>query len=196
MKRRISLLAAALLAAVSLTGCVKIIDKGTEGQYTGEVAFDAAADSSGDWGQIAEEITGNAQELGSLLAGDGIATPCSAVSGKATVSDFISKANGKKNMLVLKLDGYDGNETIQMQIGSIYSDTVIRDLQTLKKFESFTNQTEWSQYAKALNSEMHTQVVEPLGLDESVKGKTITFAGGATRSGDEITITPVSLTIE
>lgn len=196
MKRRISLLAAALLAAFSLTGCVKVIDKGTEGQYTGQVAFDAAADSSGDWGAISEEIIGKAAELGSLLSGEGIATPASAVSGTATVKEFVSKANGKKNSLVLELEGYDGKENITMQIGSIYSDTVIRDLQTLKNFESFTNQTEWSQYAKALNAEMHTQVVEPLGIDENVVGKKVTFAGGANRTGDDVVITPVSLTIE
>ena len=196
MKKSLSLMIAALLAAVSLSGCVKIIDKGTEGQYTGQVEFDAAADSSNDWTAIAEEISQKAEDLGGLLSGSGIATPSSAVSGTGTVSELISKANGKKNMLVISLDGYEGEETIMMQVGSIYSDTVIRDLQTLKNFESFTNQTEWSQYAKALNAEMHAQVVEPLGIDESVVGKKVTFAGGATISGSEVTITPVSLSIE
>ena len=80
MKKELILAAAAILVSFSLTGCVKVIDKGTEGQYTGEVAFDASADSSGDWGQISQEITDNAKEIGSVLSGDGIGT-VSAVSG-------------------------------------------------------------------------------------------------------------------
>ena len=63
MKKELILAAAAILVSFSLTGCVKVIDKGTEGQYTGEVAFDASADSSGDWGQISQEITDNAKEV-------------------------------------------------------------------------------------------------------------------------------------
>ena len=151
MKKELILAAAAILVSFSLTGCVKVIDKGTEGQYTGEVAFDASADSSGDWGQISQEITDNAKEIGSVLSGDGIGT-VSAVSGTGEVTEFITK--GPKNILAVKIDGYDGDETFMIQIGSVYSGTAIRDMQTVKSFESFTNQTEWSAYAKALNAVM------------------------------------------
>lgn len=180
--------------AVCLGGCVKVIDKGTEAQYTGEVAFDAAADSSGDWGQIAEEISGAAQELTEVLSGDGIGSSTLAVKGSGTIAEYIEK--GPKHILRIELDGEGGSETILLQIGTVYSGTALRDIQTLKNFESFTNQTEWSQYAKALNAEMHTQVVEPLAIDDSAVGKKVTFTGGATQSGTEVTITPSSLTIE
>ncbi len=193
MKKRIVLIMAAVLASVSMTGCVKIIDKGTEGQYTGEVAFDAAADSSSDWAQVTQEITDNAKDLAELLGGDGL-SGVTAVSGTFKVAEFESKANGKKNALILDVDGYDG--TVKLQIGSIYSGTDVRDIQTLKTFESFTNQTEWSQYAKALNAEVDAQVVAPLALDDSAAGKQVTFVGAASASGDEVTITPVSLSIE
>ena len=53
-----------------------------------------------------------------------------------------------------------------------------------------------SQYAKALNEQADTQVVAPLALDESAAGKTVTFVGAAVQSGDTVTITPVSMTIE
>ena len=94
----------------------------------------------------------------------------------------------------VRLTGFDG--TVKVQIGSIYSGTDVRDIQSVKNFESFTNQTEWSQYAKALNTELDTQVVSVLGIDDSVVGKTVTLTGAAAKSGDEITLTPVSLTIE
>ncbi len=193
MKKQIILVAVLAAAALSVSGCVKVIDKGTEGQYTGEVAFDAAADSSGDWEQISGEITDNAKDIADVLSGDGIGD-VAAVSGTAEVTEFITK--GPKNILAVTVDGYDGKETFLVQIGSVYSGTAIRDAQTVKGFETFTNQTEWSAYAKALNAEMHAQVIEPLGLDDSVVGKKVTFVGAATKSGDEVTITPVSLTVE
>lgn len=193
MKKTIALMLAGAMAAVSLTGCVKIIDKGTEGEYTGEVAFDAAADSSSDWEQVVTQITDSASELAELASGDWDGK-AAAVKVSAPVGEFESKANGKKNALILNVDGVDG--TVKVQVGSIYSGTDVRDVQTVKNFESFTNQTEWSQYAKALNAELDAQVVAPLGIDESVVGKTVTLVGAASRSGDEITITPVSLTIE
>ena len=183
----------AVCLAFTLTGCVKIIDKGTEGEYTGEVAFDAAADSSSDWGQISAEIEEKAAEISEVM-GSGIGSEAVAVKGTATVTEYIEK--GPKHILAITPDGYDGSETFMLQIGSVYSGTSLRDIQTLKIFENFTNQTEWSQYAKALNAEMHAQVVEPLGLDDSAVGKKVTFTGAATQSGSEVTITPSSLTVE
>ncbi len=193
MKRWIPVLLSVSLM-MTLTGCVKVIDKGTEGQYTGEVAFDATADSSSDWAQISDEITNGAVDLADLLKGDGIGTETVAVKTEATVTELITK--GPKNILALEIEGYDGEEEIQLQIGSVYSGTALRDIQTVKTFENFTNQTEWSQYAKALNAEMHTQIVEPLALDESVVGKKISVAGGAVQSGSVVTITPASLNVE
>ena len=92
------------------------------------------------------------------------------------------------------MEGCD--DTVKVQIGSIYSGTDVRDIQTIKNFESFTNQTEWSQYAKALNAQVDSLVVAPLSIDDSVVGKTVTLVGAASASGGEITITPVSMTIE
>ena len=193
MKKVLSLLLAGVLISFTCTGCVKIIDKGTEGEYTGEVAFDAAADSSSDWAQVVSEITEKAKDLSELLGGDGVGK-ASAVSVTAPIKEFESKASGKKNALILDVEGYSG--TVKVQIGSIYSGTAIQDVQTVKAFSDFTNQTEWSAYSKALNAEADAQVVVPLALDESVVGKTITLVGAASASGDEVTITPVSMTIE
>ena len=83
-----------------------------------------------------------------------------------------------------------------MLFRSVYSGTALRDTQTLKVFQDFTNQTEWSHYAKALNAEADAQVVAPLGLDESVAGKAVTFTGAAAESAGKVVITPVAMTIE
>ncbi len=191
MKRKLLLMLAGVMTALCVTGCVKVIDKGTEGKYTGETEFDAASNSGGDWEKVVAEITENAVDL-SEQAGK-IDKTC-AVSASGKVKEYESKANGKKNALILEVEGCD--DTVKVQIGSIYSGTDVRDIQTIKNFESFTNQTEWSQYAKALNAQVDSLVVAPLSIDDSVVGKTVTLVGAASASGGEITITPVSMTIE
>ncbi len=191
MKRKLLLMLAGVMTALCVTGCVKVIDKGTEGQYTGETEFDAASNSGGDWDKVVAEITENAVDLSK--EGDGI-DKATAVSVSGEIKEYESKANGKKNALILDVEGVD--DTVKVQIGSIYSGTDIRDVQTIKNFESFTNQTEWSQYAKALNAEVDSKVVAPLKIDDSVVGKKVTIVGAASGSGGEITVTPVSITIE
>lgn len=196
MKRRISLIITVVLMAISLTGCglVTVIPIGQESSYTGETAFDSSAESSSDWSQIVEELTGAAQNLSDVLNGDGIQGEAQAVSGTAKVVEF--NTDTPKYYLLIEPDGYSGDAEIKIQAGGVYSGTAIRDTQTLKVFQDFTNQTEWSQYAKSLNSEADTQVVAPLALDESAAGKTVTFVGAAAESGGTVTITPVSLSIE
>ena len=184
----------AVVVVVFLCLSAKVIDVGTEGQYTGVVAFDASASSADDWSQVVAEITGKAEDINTVdlsALGDG-----KAVTLKGTVSEFISKASGKKNSFTVVPEGYTGDAVFTVQIGSIYSGTAIRDTQTVKAFGDFTNQTEWSEYAKALNSEMHAAVVEPLAIDESIQGKTVTIVGCATGSAKEVTITPIAITIE
>ena len=193
-KQKIIWIAVAVVLVVFLALSAKVIDKGTEGQYTGEVAFDASASSSGDWESVVSEITANAQDIAGMdlsALGDG-----KAVSLKGTITDYVSKANGKKNSIVVAPEGYSGDAVFSVQLGSIYSGTAVRDAQTVKAFADFTNQTEWSQYAKALNAQLDELVVAPLGIDESAKGKTVTIIGAATASGSEVTVTPVAMTIE
>ena len=49
MKKKIIWIALAVVLVVFLALSAKVIDKGTEGQYTGVTAFDAGASSSDDW---------------------------------------------------------------------------------------------------------------------------------------------------
>ena len=194
MNKKIIWIILAVVLVVFLALSAKVIDKGTEGQYTGEVAFDASASSGDDWSAVLGEITGKAEDIASVdlaALGDG-----RAVTLKGTVTGYESKASGKKNTITVAPEGYTGDAVFTVQLGSIYSGTAIRDTQTVKAFGDFTNQTEWSAYAKALNSEMHDKVVVPLNIDEGIQGKTVTIVGAATGSGKDINITPVAITIE
>ncbi len=183
-----------VVSAMCLTGCgvVKVVPIGEEAQYTGKVVFDSSEASSNDWSSVVEDITAKAVDLTELLKGDGLAADGSAVSGTAKIIEF--NTDTPKYYLAIEVDGYDGE--VRIQAGGVYSGTTVRDVQSLKAFQDFTNQTEWSQYAKALNKEVDAQVVAPLALDESAAGKTVTFVGAAAESGGKLTITPVSMTIE
>ncbi|MDO4648318.1 MAG: DUF2291 family protein [Eubacteriales bacterium] len=195
MKKRAILAAITLSAVCTMTGCgiVKVVPIGQESTYTGEKSFDSSEASSNDWEQVVQDITDKSTALDELVkSDDGISSTGSAVSGTATVVEF--NTDTPKYFLLVEMDGVD--KEIKIQAGGVYSGTAVRDVQALKGFEDFTNQTEWSQYAKALNKEVDAQVVSALGLDESAAGKKVTFVGAAVQSGDTITITPVSLSLE
>lgn len=192
MKKKLILIITAVMMAVSVTACgiVTVVPIGQESSFTGQQAFDSSAESSDDWTAVADELKAGATDAAQAIsAGVGSGT---AVTGTAKILEFNTET--PKYYLLVELDGYDGE--VQIQAGGVYSGTALRDTQTLKAFENFTNQTEWSQYAKALNKEADTQVVAPLGIDESVAGKTVTFTGAAAESAGKIIITPVEMTIE
>ena len=195
MKSRRILAVLAACTAVTFTGCgvVTVVPIGEEASYTGKQEFDSAAESEGDWSSVVADISQKAQDLVELLNGDGI-TETTAVKGTGKIKEY--NTDTPKHYLVVELDGFTGTKEIRVRTDGPNSSTAIRDLQSLKKFESFTNQTEWSSYGKELNKQALAQVIDPLEIDESVVGKTVTFTGGAEAGADAVTITAVELTIE
>ena len=195
MKSRRILAVLAACTAVTFTGCgvVTVVPIGEEASYTGKQEFDSAAESEGDWSSVVADISQKAQDLVELLNGDGI-TETTAVKGTGKIKEY--NTDTPKHYLVVELDGFTGTKEIRVRTDGPNSSTAIRDLQSLKNFESFTNQTEWSSYGKELNNQALAQVIDPLEIDESVVGKTVTFTGGAEAGADAVTITAVELTIE
>ena len=195
MKSRRILAVLAACTAVTFTGCgvVTVVPIGEEASYTGKQEFDSAAESEGDWSSVVADISQKAQDLVELLNGDGI-TETTAVKGTGKIKEY--NTDTPKHYLVVELDGFTGTKEIRVRTDGPNSSTAIRDLQSLKNFESFTNQTEWSSYGKELNKQALAQGIDPLEIDESVVGKTVTFTGGAEAGADAVTITAVELTIE
>ena len=195
MKSRRILAVLAACTAVTFTGCgvVTVVPIGEEASYTGKQEFDSAAESEGDWSSVVADISQKAQDLVELLNGNGI-TETTAVKGTGKIKEY--NTDTPKHYLVVELDGFTGTKEIRVRTDGPNSSTAIRDLQSLKNFESFTNQTEWSSYGKELNKQALAQVIDPLEIDESVVGKTVAFTGGAEAGADAVTITAVELTIE
>ena len=202
MKSRRILAVLAACTAVTFTGCgvVTVVPIGEEASYTGKQEFDSAAESQGDWGAVVADISDKAQDLSELLNGDGI-TETIAVKGTGKIKEY--NTDTPKHYLIVELDGYTGTTEVQVRTDGPNSSTAIRDLQSLKNLDLTSinqnldlHQTEWSSYGKELNKQALAQVIDPLGIDENVVGKTVTFTGGAEAGTDAVSVTAVELTIE
>lgn len=194
--RKITIVLVFALVMFSFSGCgiVKIIPAGTEAEYTGEKVFDASSEAATDWEKICAEIVGaGSASLKDVLA-SGLAKDTSySVTLTGTVKEY--NTDTPKGFLLIEADGVD--KEVRVQVGKIFTGTAVRDCQTLKAFGDFTNQTEWSAYAKTINSEVLTNVIVPLGDLNSLVGKTAEITGCfASASADPVLLTPVQITIK
>ncbi len=211
MKKKILVLSLAAMLAVSVTGCVKVVKIGDEGSLTGKVEFSASDSVSALWESAEKNIEEKAVELPAFLeeaGGDlkslvdkygkysmGTSGSISyAVKGTGTVEEVDQEK--KAGSMIVKLDGYDGPETIKLQIGSIYKGSSTRDTLDVISFGDFTNQEEWAAISQELHAMIDQNVVQPADPG-SLQGKTIDFVGTFTAdSDDELLVTPVKLEVK
>lgn len=211
MKKKILVLSLAAMLAVSVTGCVKVVKIGDEGSLTGKVEFSASDSVSALWESAEKNIEEKAVELPAFLEEAGgnlkslvdkygkysMGTSGSisyAVKGTGTVEEVDQEK--KAGSMIVKLDGYDGPETIRLQIGSIYKGSSTRDTLDVISFGDFTNQEEWAAISQELHAMIDQNVVQPADPG-SLQGKTIDFVGTFTAdSDDELLVTPVKLEVK
>ncbi len=133
-----------LTVSVLMTGC-KIIDTGTESQYTGKTEFNAAESAASIWDQAVSEVTAKAVDLGELLSEGGtdlknadlvtkyngrdLATTENAaanvvvyaVTGTGTVTEVNSKSVSEEGStmgtITVALDNYSGSNEVQISVG-------------------------------------------------------------------------------
>lgn len=191
--RSIVMLLAVSMLVFLLAGCgiVKIIPAGTESEYTGQKVFDAGAVAADDWTAVSQEIAGAAAPLAETLA-DAESGSAYGVSFTGTVTEY--NTDTPKGYLAIAVDGV--SDEVRVQVGSVYSGTTVRDVQTVKSYESFTNQTEWSAYAKTLNAQVQTNVVDPLGDLSALVGSAVEIVGCFTPASGAVVVTPVSITVQ
>ena len=107
MKGKILAVIIAVAIVAFVANSALVIDKGTEGKYTGVVAFDAAASSGSDWSKISAEITGKAEDINAVNLKELGAGK--AIKFRGTVSEFSSKAGGKRNTMAVTPENYSGD---------------------------------------------------------------------------------------
>ncbi|RGU89619.1 DUF2291 domain-containing protein [Clostridium sp. AF15-17LB] len=214
MKKRMIALALTLTLAAStlLTGCgiVKVVKIGEEGKYTGDVEFNAGDDVEAIWEESAlPEMNENAVDLKELLEGsNGDLATMADEYGKYSMGDsgelsYVVKGTGtvgevntqsQAGYMTVKLDGYNGTESVKIQIGPVYKGSAIRDSLSFIKFGDYKNQEQWAAVSQSINKVVAKDVVEPAKPD-SLQGKTISFVGAFTVSAgsSDVLITPVVL---
>lgn len=215
MKKCVAGLVTALILAVSaviMTGCVKVIKIGEEGKVTGDVEFNAGDNVAAIWESDAlPELEAKAVELNQLLAESGgdfkslvdkygkysMGTSGEinyVVKGTAVVEE--TNQEKKAGYMVVKLDGYDGEVLIKLQIGSVYKGSSVRDSLDFIKFGDYKNQQEWAAVSQSLHQIVDESVIRAADPG-TLQGKTIEFTGTFTADGnEEILITPVKLTVK
>lgn len=213
MKRKFAALLLVLaVTASSLTGCVKVVKIGEEGKITGEIAFNADSNVETIWQSNAvPDLTEKAVDLNMFLTeSKGNLKTLAEKYGKYSMGstgelNYVVKGTAeitkvdttKKNgVMELKLQGYEGPESIQLQIGSVFRGSAVRDSISFIKYEDYKNQVQWANVSQSIHSIIQKQVIDPLNVS-SLTGKTVEFVGCFTVDGnDKLLITPVQLTVK
>lgn len=211
MKKKLLALTLTLALAVSLTGCVKVVKIGEESKLTGKEEFNATDSVQGMWESAEANIEEKAVDLPTFLteAGGDLKSlvdkygkysmgTSGSISYAVKGSGMVEEVNQEKKAgyMVVKLDGYDGPETVRIQIGSIYKGSSTRDTLDIISFGDYTNQEEWAAVSQELHSQIDANVIQPAD-PASLQGKTIEFVGTFTAdSNDELLITVVKLEVK
>ena len=192
-KRLISTVLTVVMAAVLLTGCVKVVKIGHEGDLTGQKEFNPGDSVEAIWdSEVIPECEKKAVDVSDILA---------KYDGKLTemgeeFDGLKTKAASYYNYAVtLEVPGYTGKTVVTCQIGK-YKNSSIRDDMSFINFSDFTNQTEWGQVNTSMLEKVEEAVVKPV-YDDLAEGATVNLVGCFTAdSNDAIVITPVVLEVK
>lgn len=213
MKRRLAALLLVLaFAASSLTGCVKVVKIGEEDKLTGEVAFNADSDVESIWqSKAVPELAEKAVDLKEFLTqSKGDLKTLADKHGKYSMGssgelNYVVKGTAevvkvdqskKAGVMDVRLQGYDGPEAIQLQVGSVFKGSAVRDSLSFIKYEDYKNQVQWASVSQSIHAVIQKQVLDPLNV-ASLTGKTVEFVGCFTVDGnDKLLITPVQMTVK
>lgn len=213
MKKRAGIIIIACLAMMlSLTGCVKVVQIGHEGELTGKVAFNAADNVAGIWdSQALPELGKKAVDLPQFLTeSNGDLKALAGKYGKYSMGtkgelSYVVKGQGKvtevnqekkAGFMKMQLDGYAGPQIISLQIGSVYKGSAVRDSLDFIKYEDYKNQVDWAKVSQSIHDVIDKTVIGKQDL-KAMQGKTVKFVGCfSVNKPDEILITPVELNVQ
>jgi predicted lipoprotein len=213
MKRRILafFLTGALMLS-TMTGCVKIVKAGEEGKLTGTESVDASTKIDEVWQskaipelegkavdvvQLLTEAKGNISSLGDKYGKHAQGKDSAlnfTVKGTCTVQSVNTES--RVGFIQVKLDGYNGDEVIKLQVGPVFKGTAPRDSLDMIKFEQYKNQVDYAAVSTSINNMITNTVFKNLDV-ASLNGKQIEFVGCFTLDkSNELIITPVEIKVK
>ncbi|MGL6198975.1 MAG: DUF2291 domain-containing protein [Lachnospiraceae bacterium] len=211
-KKIVSLVLVCAMAMTLMSGCIKVVKIGEEGELTGETEFNAGDNVAEFWeSEALPELKDEAVDLAEFLAeakgdlnslADQYGTYSMGTSGelsytvKGTGTVEAVDTESQAGTMTIKLNDYSGAEEVKIQIGNVIKGSSIRDSLSFIKFGDYTNQQDYAAVSQSINEIVLEDVINPDSAKD-LEGKTITFLGCFTVS-DNITvlITPVELTEE
>jgi len=211
-KRAYIVVSACLIMMFCLTGCVKVVQTGHEGELTGKVAFNAADNVAGIWeSQAIPQLEKKAVDLPQFLTeSNGDLKTLAGKYGKYSMGtkgelSYVVKGQGKvtevnqdkkAGVMKIQLEGYQGPMMISLQIGSVYKGSAVRDSLDFIKYEDYKNQVDWAKVSQSIHDVVNKDVIGKVDL-KAIQGKTVKFVGCfSVDKPDELLITPVELTVQ
>jgi len=189
---------------------VKVVKTGEEDKLTGKVTFDANTNVSELWDtDLLPELLNRAVDLSDLVdnaKGDfanvsdmGLYTMGDTGDLNFTVKDeatvIENHSDKKAGYLTLSVDSVPSDQVIQLQVGTLFKGTAIRDNLTSVSFDDYQNQIEWGGVSHSLNDKVLDTVIDDAILNLT-EGSKINFTGCFTvsKTGD-IVITPIKIEV-
>ena len=199
-----------LLFCIFQTSCVKVVKTGEEDKLTGKVTFDANTNVSELWDtDLLPELLNRAVDLSDLVdnaKGDfanvsdmGLYTMGDTGDLNFTVKDeatvIENHSDKKAGYLTLSVESVPSDQVIQLQVGTLFKGTAIRDNLTSVSFDDYQNQIEWGGVSHSLNDKVLDTVIDDAILNLT-EGSKINFTGCFTvsKTGD-IVITPIKIEV-
>ena len=115
------------------------------------------------------------------------------VTGQGQVLSVATES--RAGLMNIDLEPPDGKADVALAIGPVVSGNALRDAMPFISFNDFTNQIEFANVSKALNTRALESAVRPLEL-ETMVGKQVRFYGAFTLTDpNEITVVPVEIEV-
>jgi len=211
-KKIVSLVLVCAMAMTLMSGCIKVVKIGEEGELTGETEFNAGDNVAEFWeSEALPELKDEAVDLAEFLAeakgdlnslADQYGTYSMGTSGelsytvKGTGTVEAVDTESQAGTMTIKLKDYSGAEEVKIQIGNVIKGSSIRDSLSFIKFGDYTNQQDYAAVSQSINEIVLEDVINPDSAKD-LEGKTITFFGCFTVSDNTtVLITPVEITEE
>lgn len=201
-----------LIALSYMFFTAKIVKTGKEDLLTGEVKFNAGDSVAAIWDSqalpnlekkavdIKQFLTESKGDLKSLADKYGRYSMGKqgelsyTVKGTAVVKSVNTEK--KAGYMVVELKDYTGPEKINIQIGTVYKGSAVRDSLDFIKFEDYTNQVDYAAISQSIHDVIQKSVIDKIDL-KSIVGKEIEFTGCFTVSSNtELLITPVEMRVK
>ncbi|QHQ36291.1 DUF2291 family protein [Algicella marina] len=211
---RLSLIAFAIIAALTVSGCKIVFDDdkdataipdGPEGDDARneariEETFDAqllphirdnALGIAELQALIAEDIEAAGAEHANQGSGQGAAWNFP-VAGEGTVVE--ARLDTRARSISVDTDG-DATVDVTVQLGPVIKGTAMRDAAPFYQFDDFRDQIEFAKLSRALNDRVVGLITVP---DSDLIGSRVSFFGVVPlkKADDEIVVTPIDVTFE